>query len=76
MSVIEIQTIEGGRLLWVAVMSSSDREFAIEWGDAMADAKYPMGLSPVLRLVEAGKVVGAWNVKRYINGEAVYDVTK
>ena len=70
MNVIEIQTIEGGRLDWVAIASAKASEL-IRFGDAIKYARYPHNWpSPNLRLVENGKVTGAWQADGY---EAVDD---
>lgn len=67
MAVIEIQTIEGGRLEWVGIMSASRFEDAIAWGDAMHLARYPKGMKPNLRILDRphGKVIGAWQEEGY-----------
>ena len=52
MNVVEIQTIEGGRLDWVAIASASQVSDLIRFGDAMKHARYPHNWpSPNLRLV-------------------------
>jgi hypothetical protein len=64
MAVIEIQTIEGGRLEWVAIYQDSNASRAIEWGDKLLWTVHP---KPSLRILERlhGKVIGAWQADGY-----------
>lgn len=63
-TVIEIQTIEGGRLEWVAICSDSNKERAIEWGDRLLMGVHP---KPFLRVTDGlrGAVIGAWQKEGY-----------
>lgn len=64
-TVIEIQTIEGGRLEWVAICSDSNQDRAIEWGEALLRG---MGeFKPALRVTDGlrGPVIGAWQAEGY-----------
>lgn len=65
MNVIEIQTIEGGRLSWVAIYSDSERDRAIRWGH---DLRSGLGrFAPNLRITDGlyGPVIGAWQDEGY-----------
>lgn len=64
MSIIEIQTIEGGRLEWVGIYSDSNSDRAIRWGDSLLRGTSPR---PSLRILDGrlGKVVGAWQADGY-----------
>lgn len=73
MAVVEIQTIEGGRLEWVGIMTASETEDAVRWGDAMMLARYPWGMKPKLRLLDRphGTVIGAWQAEGYEEGDTL-----
>jgi hypothetical protein len=64
MAVIEIQTIEGGRLEWVAIYRDTDAARAIEWGDKLLLIARP---KPNLRILDRqlGRVIGAWQPEGY-----------
>ena len=65
---VEIQTIEDGRLEWIAVMQTSDDKFAVEWGHALLKGftGRMARLAPKLRVVDLhGRVVGAWQSEGY-----------
>ena len=64
-TVVEIQTIEGGRLEWVAIMSDTNQTRAIEWGEKLLRG---MGdFKPNLRVTDGlhGPVTGAWQAEGY-----------
>lgn len=70
MNVVEIQTIEGGRLSWVAIYADSNLGRAIGWGDRLLSGFRPIDLKPKLRILdryahEGGKVIGAWQLDGY-----------
>lgn len=64
MAVIEIQTIEGGRLDWVAIYSDTRMDRAIRWGDYLVNGVRP---APNLRILDRmhGNVIGAWQRDGY-----------
>lgn len=65
MAVIEVQTIEGGRIDWVAIYSDTDPERAVEWVDRLLmNAREP---KPHFRILDKrfGKVIGAWQEEGY-----------
>jgi hypothetical protein len=64
MAVIEIQTIEGGRLEWVAIYSDSNTERAMGWGNRLLLGTLP---KPNLRILDRlhGSVIGAWQSEGY-----------
>jgi hypothetical protein len=66
MPVIEIQTIEGGRLEWVAIYSDSDPERAIRWGDRLVGGMVRPA-RPNIRILNRlhGEVIGAWQQEGY-----------
>ena len=61
MAVIEINTIEGGRLSWVAIYSDSNTERAMRWGHQLLSG-FREGAAPHIRLLDRlhGEVIGAW----------------
>lgn len=65
MAVIEIQTIEGGRIDWVAIYSDTDTKSAVEWVDyLLIQAREP---KPHFRILDKlhGNVIGAWQLGDY-----------
>ena len=66
MPVIEIQTIEGGRLEWVAIYSDTDTDRAIRWGDQLVSGIVPPA-RPRIRILNHlhGEVLGAWQSEGY-----------
>jgi hypothetical protein len=64
MSIIEIQTIEGGRLEWVGIYSGSNDGHTIRWGDDLISRVNP---KPNIRILDRqhGKVIGAWQAEGY-----------
>ena len=66
MAVIEIQTIEGGRLEWVAIYSDTDTERAVRWGDRLV-AGFVRPDRPNIRILNRlhGEVIGAWQTEGY-----------
>lgn len=70
MAVIEIATIEGGRLGWVGIYSDTDTNRAIRWGDQMMSGFRAGELKPGIRILDkracdGGKVIGAWQANGY-----------
>ena len=75
MAVIEIQTMEGGRLEWVAVFMSTDADIALRWGNQLIHGfetapRSMQGLKPSLRILDkemhrGGKVIGSWQSEGY-----------
>lgn len=65
MAVIEIQTIEGGRLEWVAIYRDSNPERAVEWGNRLVGNMETV--KPSIRILDClhGKVIGAWQTEGY-----------
>lgn len=72
-AIIEIQTIEGGRIEWVGIMRSSDDKSAIEWGDALLAGFHNRGLGnlkPALRITDwRGVVIGAWQAEGWTGAD-------
>lgn len=64
-TVVEIQTIESGRIEWVAIMSSTHQHSAIEWGESLLRGMGDM--KPNLRVTDGlyGPVTGAWQAEGY-----------
>lgn len=67
MAIVEIQTIEGGRLEWVAIYRDSNTERACRWGDQLLSGFRPREPKPFLRILDGplGKVIGAWQAEGY-----------
>jgi hypothetical protein len=72
MAVIEIQTIEGGRLTWVGIYRDSNEARAIGWGNTLINgfARSHEHHEPNLRILdkpasEGGIVIGAWQAEGY-----------
>ncbi|WP_447948255.1 hypothetical protein [Microbacterium maritypicum] len=72
MAVIEIETIEGGRMKWVGIYRDTDSARAVRWGDTLLNGfahsdEHP---EPNLRLldkaaVDGGVVIGSWQAKGF-----------
>lgn len=64
MAVIEINTIEGGRLERVAIYSDTDTERAIRWGDRLVQG-FVRPTRPHIRILNRlhGEVIGAWQLR-------------
>lgn len=64
-TVVEIQTIESGRLEWVAICSDTNQHRAIEWGEKLLRGMGDM--KPNLRVTDGlyGPVIGAWQAEGY-----------
>lgn len=65
MAVIEIQTIEGGRLEWVAIAADTNQERLIDWGHRLLAGFHRNDLKPSIRILDkeahrGGVVIGAW----------------
>lgn len=71
-AIIEIQTIEGGRLEWVSIFSSTSDVDAVRWGDTLLEgfgsrwAGRVGNFKPNLRVTDSkGNVIGAWQAEGY-----------
>lgn len=70
MTIIEIQTMESGRLKWMPVFGSTSKAEAVEWGNTLlAGFERNLGseqnFKPALRVLDEldGNVIGAWQTE-------------
>ena len=66
--ILEIQTIEGRRLEWIGIFSSTKDEDVIDYGHALLSGftGHRSVLRPALRVVNRkGEVLGAWQTEGY-----------